>query len=209
MLVSGDAYLDSRAPAPGGLFVALAGVRSDGHDHAAGAHAALASRPCGAPAVLVRDPVVALAALARHVVDAVEPTVLALTGSHGKTGTKDLLGPAAPRCGRHSRQPEQRARGPLTALRLTPSAEHLVLEMGARGVGHLTWLTGIAPPTVAAVLAVGSAHVGEFGSRELVAQAKGELVEALPAGGTAVLNADDPAVTAMAARTGPRCCPSG
>jgi UDP-N-acetylmuramoyl-tripeptide--D-alanyl-D-alanine ligase len=94
--VTGPAYLDSRAPEPGGLFVAVAGRRTDGHAHAAGRHAVLGSRPCGAPAVLVRDPVVALARLARAVVDRVAPLVLAVHGSHGKTGTKDLLAQLLP-----------------------------------------------------------------------------------------------------------------
>ena len=201
LLVTGPAYLDSRRPEPGGLFVALAGARADGHDHAAGAHAALASRPCGVPAVLVPDPVVALARLARQVVRSVGPTVLAVTGSHGKTGTKDLLAQLLPGAVATRGNLNNELGVPLTALRLTAATGQLVLEMGARGVGHLSWLTDIAPPTVAAVLAVGSAHLGAFGSRELTAVAKGELVEALPASGTAVLNADDTRVLAMAART--------
>jgi UDP-N-acetylmuramoyl-tripeptide--D-alanyl-D-alanine ligase len=76
--------------------------------------------------------------------------------------------------------------------------------MGARGIGHIAELCGVAPPHVAAVLNVGTAHIGEFGSREAIARAKGEIVEALPADGTAVLNADDPLVAAMASRTSAR-----
>ena len=90
---------------------------------------------------------------------------------------------------------------PLTVLRATPDTRYLVVEMGARGIGHVAELCTIAPPTVAAVLNVGTAHIGEFGSREAIAQAKGEIVEALPADGTAVLNADDALVAAMAGRT--------
>ena len=90
---------------------------------------------------------------------------------------------------------------PLTVLRATPDTRYLVVEMGARGVGHVAELCAIAPPQVAAVLNVGTAHIGEFGSREAIAQAKGEIVEALPADGTAVLNADDDLVAAMAGRT--------
>ena len=90
---------------------------------------------------------------------------------------------------------------PLTALRADPDTRYLVVEMGARGVGHIARLCAIAPPTVAAVLNVGTAHIGEFGSREAIAVAKGEIVEALPADGTAVLNADDDLVAAMAERT--------
>ncbi len=199
--VVGEAYLDSRRPVPGGLFVALVGERADGHEHAAGAHAVLGSRPTAAPTVVVADPVVALARLARHVVDEVAPTVLALTGSHGKTGTKDLLAALLPGAVATAGNLNNELGVPLTALRLTPATDQLVLEMGARGVGQLSWLCEVAPPTVAAVLGVGSAHVGEFGSPELIAVAKGELVEALPADGVAVLNADDPRVLAMAART--------
>ncbi len=93
---------------------------------------------------------------------------------------------------------------PVTALRATGDTRHLVLEMGARGVGHIRYLTELTPPRIGLVLNVGSAHVGEFGGRDKIAQAKGELVEALPAaeeGGVAVLNADDPLVKAMASRT--------
>ena len=93
-----------------------------------------------------------LAALGRHVVDAVEPIVLAMTGSHGKTGTKDLLAQLLPGAVATQGNLNNELGVPLTALRLARSTEHLVLEMGARGVGHLTWLTGIAPPTVAARL---------------------------------------------------------
>ncbi len=78
---------------------------------------------------------------------------------------------------------------------------HLVVEMGARGVGHIGYLCTLAPPRVAAVLNVGTAHLSEFGSREQIALAKGEIVEALPADGVAVLNADDELVAAMATRT--------
>jgi UDP-N-acetylmuramoyl-tripeptide--D-alanyl-D-alanine ligase len=93
---------------------------------------------------------------------------------------------------------------PLAISRLDRGARFVVLEMGARGIGHIAHLTRIAPPRLGLVLNVGTAHVGEFGGREQIAQAKGELVEALPAaneGGVAVLNADDPLVRAMASRT--------
>src|SRR5206468_3950840 len=90
---------------------------------------------------------------------------------------------------------------PYTVLLADEQTDYLVLEASARGVGHIRQLTRIAPPAIAAVLNVGSAHLGEFGSVEAIAQAKGELVEALPPDGIAVLNADDPRVLAMAART--------
>jgi UDP-N-acetylmuramoyl-tripeptide--D-alanyl-D-alanine ligase len=90
---------------------------------------------------------------------------------------------------------------PLTVLGIDEQTRHLVVEMGARGVGHVAYLCTLAPPDVAAVTNVGTAHVGEFGSREAIANAKGEIVEALPPDGTAVLNAADPLVAAMASRT--------
>jgi UDP-N-acetylmuramoyl-tripeptide--D-alanyl-D-alanine ligase len=93
---------------------------------------------------------------------------------------------------------------PYTVLRSTVDTRYLVLEKSARGIGHVAWLTRIARPRIGVVLNVGTAHLGEFGSRENIALAKGELVEALPADGVAVLNADDPLVLAMAGRTAAR-----
>jgi len=204
LLVTGGAYVDTRTPEPGGLFVALVGERVDGHDYADGAHAVLGSRPTGAPTVVVDDPVAALGRLARHVVGEVRPLVLALTGSQGKTGTKDYLahvlagtGDTVATRGNHNNE----IGVPLTALRATPGTRFLVVEMGARGVGHIGYLCTLAPPRVAAVLNVGTAHLSEFGSREQIALAKGEIVEALPDEGTAVLNADDELVAAMSGRT--------
>src|SRR5690606_22968436 len=90
---------------------------------------------------------------------------------------------------------------PWTVLRADESTRHLVLELSARGVGHIANLCQVAPPRIGVVLNVGHAHLGEFGSQEAVAQAKGELPAALPADGVAVLNGDDPLVAAMAERT--------
>lgn len=210
LLVAGPAYVDSRTPVPDGLFVALVGERTDGHEYAAAAHAVLGSRPTDRPTVVVGDPVVALGLLARHVVDRLDVTVHAMTGSQGKTGTKDYLaavlrtlageGAVVATTGNNNNE----LGVPLTVLRADATTRHLVVEMGARGIGHISYLCGIAPPSIAAVLNVGTAHVGEFGGREQIAQAKGEIVEALAADGTAVLNAEDPLVAAMAARTGAR-----
>ncbi len=212
LVVDAPAYLDSRAPVPGGLFVALVGERVDGHDYAAGQHAVLGSRATSSPTVVVGDPVAALGRLARHVADRLAIPVLALTGSQGKTGTKDYLAhvladhaPCVATAGNNNNE----LGVPLTVLRADASTEHLVVEMGARGIGHITYLCGIAPPTVAAVLNVGTAHVGEFGSTEAIAVAKGEIVEALPAGGTAVLNLADARVAAMGARTRAEVCGFG
>ena len=212
--ITGPAFLDSRRPEPGGLFVAFAGERVDGHDFAAaavagGAGGVLASRPVGVPAVLVDDVQRGLQALAREVLrrrrEAGAPlTVVAVTGSQGKTSVKDVLaallaadGPTVATAGSFNNELGL----PLTVLRTTDATRHLVLEMGARGVGHIAELCRVAPPDVAVVLNVGKAHLGEFGSVDNIAQAKGELVEALGPQGAAVLNADDPRVLAMAERT--------
>jgi UDP-N-acetylmuramoyl-tripeptide--D-alanyl-D-alanine ligase len=162
----------------------------------------LAERPVGVPAVVVADSVTALGALAKAVVDRLDNVaVVAVTGSSGKTGTKDLLsqvlairGPLVAPPGSFNTE----IGVPLTVLAADSATRTLVLEMGARGLGHIAHLCGIAPPTVGVVLNVGSAHLGEFGDRETIARAKAELVQALPVDGTAVLNGDDPMVRRMA-----------
>lgn len=217
--VTGPVVIDSRDVVPGSLFAAFAGERVDGHDFArqavdAGATAVLATRPVGVPALVVEDVTRALGALARHLVAELGTQVVALTGSAGKTSTKDLIAQLLGRLG-PTVWPEGSLNNeiglPLTALRADADTRHLVLEMGARGIGHIRYLTELTPPRIGVVLNVGTAHIGEFGGREAIAQAKGELVEQLPpaagetdaddAGGVAVLNADDPFVRAMAART--------
>ena len=218
-VVTGPVVIDSRLAAPGALFAALPGERVDGHDYAAaaalgGAAAILASRPLpgvAAPVIVVPDVTVALGALARAVLRRLPGvTVVGITGSSGKTSTKDLAGQVVERLG-PAIAPEGSLNNeiglPLTVLRADEATRYLILEMSARGIGHIAYLAGIAPPRIGAVLNVGRAHAGEFGSVGAVAKAKGELVEALPAaadGGVAVLNADDPNVAAMAARTGAR-----
>ncbi|MFJ1662367.1 UDP-N-acetylmuramoyl-tripeptide--D-alanyl-D-alanine ligase [Streptomyces anthocyanicus] len=212
-LMSAPAVVDSRTVEPGGLFAALPGEHSDGHTYAAnavkaGAVAVLATRPVGVPAVVVDDVLDALAALARTVLAAVpDVTVIGLTGSAGKTSTKDLLAQVLPELGETIATVKSfngEIGMPLTVTHLDQGVRYLVLEMGARGIGHIAHLTRIAPPAVGLVLNVGTAHIGEFGGREQIAKAKGELVEALPADGLAVLNADDPLVAAMAPRTSAR-----
>ncbi|MCW8101109.1 UDP-N-acetylmuramoyl-tripeptide--D-alanyl-D-alanine ligase [Streptomyces tauricus] len=207
--VTGQVVRDSREVEPGSLFVAFVGERVDGHDFAAdvvaaGAVAVLASRPVGVPAIVVDDVLLALGALARHVVARLGATLVALTGSAGKTSTKDLIAQVL-----RTKAPTVFTPGslnneiglPLTALSATEETRFLVLEMGARGIGHIRYLADLTPPKIGLVLNVGTAHIGEFGGREQIAQAKGELVEGLPEDGTAVLNADDPLVRAMASRT--------
>jgi UDP-N-acetylmuramoyl-tripeptide--D-alanyl-D-alanine ligase len=213
-VVTGPVVIDSRRATPGALFAALPGERADGHDFAvaavaAGAAAVLAARPVpGVPAIVVPDVTDALAALARAVLDRLPRAVVAgITGSSGKTSTKDLTAQLAERAG-PTVAPEGSFNNelgvPLTVLRADAATRYLVLEMAARGPGHIAALCEVAPPRIGAVLNVGRAHAGEFGSLEGVAKAKGELPEALPADGVAVLNADDPRVIAMAGRTAAR-----
>lgn len=235
-LITGAVEFDSRKLSEGSLFVALPGERVDGHDFAAaaiasGAVALLAAREVDAPAVIV-PPVdsaheralalagdtdgsgaavlAALAKLARFVVDRLAAdglTVVGITGSSGKTTSKDLIAQVLEPSGPTVAPPgsfNNEIGHPWTALRADESTKHLVLELSARGVGHIAELCAAAPPKIGVVLNVGTAHLGEFGSQEAVATAKGELPAALPAaadGGVAILNADDPLVAAMAGRT--------
>jgi UDP-N-acetylmuramoyl-tripeptide--D-alanyl-D-alanine ligase len=225
---------DTRAIAPGGLFLALPGERVDGHDFAAAAIAAgavgvLAGREVDAPSVIappVRDRatdtylsatdpeghgaavLAALGRLAGHAVAALPAcAVVGVTGSSGKTSTKDLLAAVLAPLGETIAPPgsfNNELGLPWTALRATEATRHLVLEFSARGPGHIAALAAAVPPRIGVVLNVGSAHLGEFGSTAAIAAAKGELVEALDHDGVAVLNADDAAVAAMGIRTDAR-----
>ena len=210
--VTGEVTVDSRTAGAGDLYVALPGERVDGHDFvaaalAAGAVGAISTRPHeGAAVVVVDDPVEALGRLARAVHERLPDLVtVGITGSSGKTSTKDLLGQVLGAVGPTVSPPGSFNNDiglPLTVLSADEGTRFLVLEMGARGIGHVARLCGIARPDVGVVLNVGSAHLGEFGSADAIATAKGELAEA--ATGTAVLNADDPRVRAMASRVAAR-----
>ncbi|GAA5058823.1 UDP-N-acetylmuramoyl-tripeptide--D-alanyl-D-alanine ligase [Nocardia callitridis] len=200
---------------------------------AAGAVAVLAARPVGVPAIVVEprpgavssrsialthdsdgSGAAVLAALAELAAASVRRLVadhglivVGVTGSSGKTSTKDLLAAVLTPLGSVVAPPgsfNNELGHPWTVLRADATTRFLVLELSARGTGHIAALTRVAPPNVGVVLNVGTAHLGEFGSREAIAQAKGELVEALPDSGLAVLNADDSAVAAMASRTSAR-----
>jgi UDP-N-acetylmuramoyl-tripeptide--D-alanyl-D-alanine ligase len=202
---------DSRTVRPGELFVALPGSRTDGSLFAAaaaeaGAAATLAQEGTvfAGARVEVADALAALAALGTAVRDRSGAAVVGVTGSNGKTTTKDLLAAAlATRLETLANQASfnNEVGLPLTLCRIEPATQAVVVEMGARGPGHIALLARLARPGVGVVLNVGESHLGMFGSREAIAEAKGELVEALPADGTAVLNADDPRVAAMAGRT--------
>ena len=240
--VTGTVEFDSRAVTSGGLFLALPGARSNGHDFAAaavaaGAVAVLAARPVGVPAIVV-EPVpdadsgaasgrtagvlehdadgsggavlAALAKLASAVAaDLVEDglTIVGITGSSGKTSTKDLIAAVLAPLGEVIAPPgsfNNELGHPWTVLRATRSTDFLVLEMSARHPGNIAALAAIAPPSIAAVLNVGTAHLGEFGTREAIAATKSELPQAVPASGVVILNADDPVVAQMAAKTAAR-----
>ena len=209
-LVGGPVVIDSRRVRPGALFVAIAGQHVDGHDFAAaavatGAVAVVGSRDAGVPTLLVEDSVAALGALARAVRARLAGlTAIGITGSSGKTSTKDLLAHLLAGHGPTVAPPNSfnnEIGVPLTVLRCDAGTAYLIAEMGARRPGNIAYLCDIVAPQVAVVLNVGSAHIGVFGSRAATAATKGELVEALAPDGLAVLNADDELVAAMARRT--------
>jgi len=209
--VSG-ATIDSRQVAAGQLFVPVVAAR-DGHDFVAaavagGAAAYLTSRGplegVDAAAVEVGDTVGALAAVGRHARTRLPERVVGITGSVGKTSVKDLLAAALGARWRTSASVgsfNNELGVPLTLVNAPDATEALVVEMGARGVGHIAQLCTLASPTVGVVTRVAAVHTEMFGSLEEVAAAKGELVEALPSGGYAILNAGDRFVAAMASRT--------
>jgi UDP-N-acetylmuramoyl-tripeptide--D-alanyl-D-alanine ligase len=234
--VTGTVEFDSRAVTPGGLFLALPGARSDGHDFAAaavgaGAVAVLAARPVGVPAIVVAPTAAldtgagvleydtdgsgaaVLAALARLAAAVAAElvgnglTIVGVTGSSGKTSTKDLLAAVLAPLGDVIAPPgsfNNELGHPWTVLRATESTDYLVLEMSARHPGNIAALASIAPPSIAVVLNVGTAHLGEFGSREAIAATKAELPQAVPSSGVVILNVDDSAVAAMADKTAAR-----
>ncbi len=224
-LVSGDPQLqlravstDTRTLAPGALFVAIRGPRHDAHDHleaalAAGAAALLVERaaavPSGAgvPVVAVPDTTAGLGALAAGHRRGFAGPVVAITGSNGKTTTKEMCAAILA-----ERGPCLKNRGnlnnayglPLTLLEREPEHEALVVELGMNHRGEIAPLAAIARPTIGVVTNVGTAHIEHLGSQEEIALEKGDLVAALAADAVAVLNADDPRVLRQAERTAAR-----
>jgi UDP-N-acetylmuramoyl-tripeptide--D-alanyl-D-alanine ligase len=202
------AAIDSRALKPGALFVPVVAER-DGHRFiddalAAGAAAYLtAQAPATGTAIAVADTSVALTDLGRWARSRLLGPVVGITGSSGKTSTKDLLGAVLRRVLPtvvSERSFNNELGVPLTLVNGDDGTRAAVIEMGARGAGHIAWLCDIARPDVGIVTNVSAAHTELFGSVDAVAEAKGELVAALPASGTAVLNAEDGRVRAMARR---------
>jgi UDP-N-acetylmuramoyl-tripeptide--D-alanyl-D-alanine ligase len=233
--ITGTVEFDSRAVTPGGVFLALPGARADGHDFAdtamaAGAAVVLAARPVGVPAIVAPPAHVdaassvlehdndgsgaaVLAALARLAAAVaarlVESglTIVGVTGSSGKTSTKDLLSAVLAPLGEVIAPPgsfNNELGHPWTVLRATESTDYLILEMSARRRGNIAALAAIAPPSIAVVLNVGTAHLGEFGSRDAIAATKAELPQSVSSSGAVILNVDDTAVAAMAEQTAAR-----
>lgn len=195
---------DSRRAQPGQLFVALSGEKFDGHDFlsqvaAQGAVAALVSRPLDSPlpTVLVKDTRLALGQLASWWRQQWALPLIAVTGSNGKTTTKEMI--AAILQVHSGRADAVLATAgnfnndigmPLTLLRLRPTHRHAVIEMGMNHLGEIDYLTRLACPDVAVINNAGTAHIGELGSRENIAKAKGEIFAGLRSDGIAVINAD-------------------
>jgi UDP-N-acetylmuramoyl-tripeptide--D-alanyl-D-alanine ligase len=204
--------IDSRTTPPGALFVAIKGPRFDGHDFLAeaagrGARAALVHRdaeaPAGLPRVRVADTTKSLGALARHVRREAAVPVVAVTGSVGKTTTKDMTAHLLA-----TRGPVLKTEGnlnnqyglPLTLLRLAPAHTAAVLEMGMSAPGEIRALSTLAEPDVAIITRIAPVHLEFFPSVDAIAAAKAEILEGLRPGGTAVLNGDDPRVRAVGER---------
>ncbi|OJU39121.1 MAG: UDP-N-acetylmuramoylalanyl-D-glutamate--2,6-diaminopimelate ligase [Microbacterium sp. 69-10] len=210
-IVDGAVDTDSREMTAGSIFVAKPGETTDGHRFVgaaveAGAVLAIVEHPVDVEVsqIVVADAVQALADLARAVVARVRAAgslrIVGITGSNGKTTTKNLLARILENEGETVapiRSYNNEVGAPLTMLRVTDTTRFLVSEFGAAGEGSIARLAGLVEPDVAVVLMVGLAHAGGFGGIEATARAKSELVLAARAGGTAVLNIDDPRVWAM------------
>ena len=210
--VSG-ASIDSRSCASGDLFAAIVGERVDGHDYVAqavsnGASALLTSKQVEGPQVIVPaspdalDPVIhAIAKISSHVRSLMRGVeVIGITGSSGKTSTKDMIGQVLSHAATtHAPAGSQNNELglPLTLLSAPQDVKYLVAEMGMRGLGHISYLCELAKPTIGVITNVGRAHIGEVGSIEGIAKAKSELVKAIQPSGVVVLNADDERVIAM------------
>jgi len=203
--------VDSREAKPGDLFFALAGSRTDGHAfveeafrHGASGAVVRAGATVPGPAIEVPDTGVGLLAIAAYERRAMVARVVGITGSAGKTTTKDLTRAALSTTFRVHASPRSfnnQVGLPLTILGAEPATDVLVCEIGAGMVGEITSLCAVARPDIGIVTNVGLAHVETFGSPRRIRRAKAELVESLSPRGLAILNADDPAVRRFASRT--------
>lgn len=212
-LVTDGMFTDSRSPVPGAAFAAVRGERVDGHDFVADAIAAGAplavvehtdTLPSGATAIVVDDTVRALGAMARQARGELTAHAVAITGSTGKTLTKDLVAAALGTSKRVHAAPNSfntDVTVPLVILGAPSDTEILVMELGARRVGEIAELCEMVRPNTGVVVGVGSAHLEIFGSREAIATTKSELLAALPANGLAVVPSDDDFLATFASST--------
>lgn len=210
LVIAGDFFFDSRSPVKNGVFIALKGEINDGHDFlnsaiAGGAAIALVSKSVDVPSIRVVDVLEALGKLAKFLRSNLKDLkVVAITGSQGKTTTKDLLSHILGAVGRTVSPVgsyNNDLGAPLTILKCTADTRFCVVEMGARSIGDIAKLSKIAKPNVGVVLKVGSAHIGEFGSQENIATAKGELIASLTTQDFAVLGNYDEFTPMMASLT--------
>lgn len=209
-IVIREPFFDSRKAVVGGIFLALKGDHVDGHDFVtqaldAGAVTAITTRAVGNNCIVVDDVLIAINKLGAHVRNELpEMKVVGITGSQGKTTTKDIAKHLLSLVG-ETIAPEQSFNNdlgvPLTLLRATTSTRYCILEMGARHQGDIARLVHMAAPNVGVVLVVGSAHLGEFGSREKIAETKSEIVSNLSESATAILGTYDEFTPLMAANT--------
>jgi UDP-N-acetylmuramoyl-tripeptide--D-alanyl-D-alanine ligase len=206
---SGELFFDTRSPKEKGIFLALHGEQRDGHDFASSSSAAfsIVSQPVDSPAILVPDVMQAAALLAKdHRENLIGLKVIAITGSQGKTTTKDMLkhllesssisqaGEVIAPIGSYNND----LGVPITLTSCNERTRFCITEMGARGKGDIARLMKIATPNISAVLKVGTAHLGEFGSREAIAETKSELIAELGSGGIAILGNYDEFTPMMA-----------
>ena len=206
--VSQAAVINSSEATPGSLFLAIKGERVDGHDFVADARAhgavlTLSTKSVEGPHIIVTDVVVALGKLAQHVrSNLLNLTVIGITGSQGKTTTKELmasiLSAAAPTVAPHGNFNNEIG-APLSLLHCTEATKYCIVEMGARHKGDIAHLCTIAQPNIGVVLKVGTAHLGEFGSIEAIAETKSELISSLSAEATGILGTYDAFTPKMAA----------
>ncbi|HHP7230961.1 MAG TPA: UDP-N-acetylmuramoyl-tripeptide--D-alanyl-D-alanine ligase [Xenococcaceae cyanobacterium] len=200
---------DTRTLKPGAIFVALVGENFDGHDFvtdavAKGAVAAIVSRqlPVNISQLIVADTLQAYQQLARWWRDRLDLPVIAVTGSVGKTSTKELIASVLGTRGKVLKTQanyNNEIGVPKTLLEISPEADYAVIEMGMRGVGEIALLTEIARPNIGVIVNVGTAHIGRLGSREAIANAKCELLAQMPPSSIAVLNYDNPLLLKTAA----------
>ncbi|MEB3300108.1 MAG: UDP-N-acetylmuramoyl-tripeptide--D-alanyl-D-alanine ligase [Candidatus Sericytochromatia bacterium] len=208
----GEVVTDSRRPCPGSLFVALSGPRFDGHDFIPaatthGAKAVLVSDPTAVPpdvtGYVVPDPLRAYGHIARALRRREGWKIVAVTGSSGKTTTKELIADLLARNAQVVRSPENHNNEvgvPKTLLAVREPTDIVVLEMGMRGRGQIAWLCEVAEPDIAVITTVGQAHIDLLGSQEAIMEAKGEVLAGLKARGQGIVNGDDPWLARLAER---------